>query len=116
MAKLDKPDSAFTHSWRSDLDGRTAIAQVMTAKYNLLTDDLGGHDNLSYQKRSLVERVLWLEYWLSEQEKDLATGGEFDVNKWIQGCNSLQGIYAKLGLNKQKNMQDLSTYLQGKKP
>ena len=114
MTKLNKPSITYNHGWLSELDGRTAVAQVMTVKYNLLTDDLGGHDNLSYQKRSLVERVLWLEYWLSDQEKDLATGGEFDVNKWIQGCNSLQGIYAKLGLNKQKNMQDLSTYLSGK--
>jgi hypothetical protein len=51
-------------------------------------------------KRSLIERGLWLEYWLSTQERKLAGGKEFDVGKWIQAVNSLQGIYGKIGIER----------------
>ena len=65
-----------------------------------MTNDLGGADSLSYAERSLCERALWLEYWLATQEKALANGGEFDVGRWVQAANSLQGIFAKLGLKR----------------
>ena len=112
MAKVQTPPERFTHGWLDQMDGRTGIAQAMRERYKLLTDDLGGLDRLSYAERSLAERGLWLEYWLADQERLLATGGEFDVGKWTQACNSLQGIYSKLGLQRQaKNVPDLSEYL-----
>ena len=112
MAKLQAPAEKFTNGWIADLDGRTGIAQNMRERYKLLTDDLGGVDRLSYAERSLAERGLWLEYWLADQERLLATGGEFDVGKWTQACNSLQGIYSKLGLQRQaRDVPDLGEYL-----
>ena len=84
----------------------------MRERYQNYTDDLGGADRLSYAQRSLVERALWLEYWLAEQERALATGKEFDVGKWTQAANSLQGIYSKLGLERQaRDIPDLQSYL-----
>jgi hypothetical protein len=102
----------FTQGWLEQLDGRTGIAQVMRDRYQHFTDDLGGAERLSYAQRSLVERALWLEYWLAQQERDLATGREFNVNRWIQGANSLQGLLSKLGLERTaKDVPDLSEYL-----
>ncbi len=83
------------------MDKRTALAQVMRERYRAFTDDLGGADSLTYAKRSLVERVLWLEYWLAQQERALAQGQEFDVGRWTQAVNALQGILSKLGLERQ---------------
>lgn len=86
--------------WLDELDTRTSIAKEMRERYQLLTDDLGGANNLSYQRRSLAERAIWLEYWISSQERILANGERFDIGKWVQATNGLQGIYTKLGLER----------------
>ena len=97
----EQPLSAkFANGWLDDLDGRLGLARELRQRFETLTNDLGGSDSLSYAQRSLCERALWLEYWLATQEKDLANGGEFDVGKWVQAANSLQGIFAKLGLKR----------------
>ena len=98
---LKTPPKKFNTGWRAELDKRTALAQVMRERYLEFTDDLGGADSLTYAKRSLVERVLWLEYWLAQQEGALAQGEEFDVGRWTQAVNALQGILSKLGLERQ---------------
>ncbi|WOJ93678.1 hypothetical protein R0135_00575 [Congregibacter variabilis] len=99
-SKAPQPTTAFEPNWIAKLDGRTGIAQEMRTRWRTMTDDLGGEDGLSYAQRSLVERALWLEFWLREQERSLAQGDEFDVGKWVQAANSLQGILAKLGLER----------------
>lgn len=96
--KLPGPPERQTASWLSRLDGRLAIAQEMRRRYQALVDDLGGEGQLSYMQRSLIERALWLEYWLAEQERALAEGRDFDVGKWVQAVNSLQGLYSRLGI------------------
>ena len=112
MSKLESPPERFSNGWLDRLDGRTGIAVAMRERYQQFIDDLGGVDRLSYAQRSLVERGLWLEYWLADQERILATGGEFDVGKWTQACNALQGILSKLGLQRQaKDVPDLGEYL-----
>ena len=102
----------FTTGWLDGLDGRLGIAKELRLRFEALTGDLGGSDCLSYAQRSLCERAMWLEYWLSRQESELANGGEFDVGKWVQAVNSLQGIFAKLGLKRrQKDVPDLADWL-----
>ena len=109
------PSNKFNTGWLADLDGRTAIAQVMRERYQAFTNDLGGVERLSYAQRSLVERALWLEYWLAQQEQALAGGADFDVGKWTQAANSLQGILSKLGLDRvARDVPDLAQYLAGK--
>lgn len=113
--KQQAPPTKFAPNWLDTLDGRTGIAQEMRQRYKAMTTDLGGHDRLSYAQRSLVSRALWLEYWLQEQERTLATGGEFDVGKWVQAANSLQGILTKLGLERQsKEVPDLQSYIKSR--
>ena len=112
MPKPQTPPERFAPNWLDTLDGRTGIAQEMRQRYQTITGDLGGDDRLSYAQRSLVSRALWLEYWLQQQERTLATGGEFDVGKWVQAANSLQGILSKLGLERQsKDVPNLHDYL-----
>tara|TARA_R110001592_G_scaffold59472_4_gene180536 strand:- start:31 stop:384 length:354 start_codon:yes stop_codon:yes gene_type:complete len=102
----------FAPGYLDRMDGRYAVAQVMRERYRAFTDDLGGASRLSYAKRSLVERALWLEYWLAQQEQALAKGEVFDVGKWTQAANSLQGILTKLGLDRQaKDVPNLQDYL-----
>ena len=106
------PPRNFNTGWLSELDGRTAIAQEMRERFRAFTDDLGGADTLSYAKRSLVERALWLEFWLAQQEQALAGGSDFDVGKWTQAANALQGILSKLGLDRRaKDLPSLNEYL-----
>ena len=110
--RLKTPQKKFTTGWLLELDKRTALAQVMLERYRAFTDDLGGADNLTYSQRSLVERALHLEYWLAQQERALIEGADFDVGKWVQATNSLQGILSKLGLNRQaKDVTSLRDYL-----
>ena len=109
------PPDKFAQGWLSELDGRTGIAQVMRERYAAFTADLGGAEHLSYAQRSLVERALWLEYWLAQQEQGLATGAEFDVGKWVQAANSLQGILSKLGLDRQaRDVPHLSSFIKAR--
>ena len=112
MSKLQTPPERFANGWLAELDGRTGIAQAMRERYTVFTDDLGGVERLSYAQRSLVERALWLEFWLASQEKALASGDDFDVGRWTQAANSLQGILSKLGLQRiAKDVPDLGEYL-----
>jgi hypothetical protein len=112
MPKEPTPPAKFANGWIDQLDGRTGIAQAMRERHKAFTDDLGGIQRLSYAQRSLVERALWLEFWLQQQEQELASGGEFDVGRWTQAANSLQGILAKLGLERTaKDLPDLAQYL-----
>ena len=102
----------FVPGWLEQLDNRTNLAREMRERYRKFTNDLGGDETLSYAQRSLVNRALWLEVWLEQQELTLAQGGEFDVARWTQATNALQGILSKLGLEKKgKTVQDLQGYL-----
>lgn len=100
MPKIQSPPRKYSRTWLTDLDGRTEVAKQMRERFKAFTNDLGGAERLSYAQRSLVERVLWLEYWLATQERELASGKEFDVARWVQAANSLQGIMSKLGLER----------------
>lgn len=111
MAEKQIPEK-YTPGYLNALDGRLGVAQVMRERYRAYTDDLGGADRLSYAQRSLVERALWLEYWLAQQEEQLARGQDFDIGKWVQAANALQGILTKLGLNRvARDVPSLHEYL-----
>ena len=110
--KAIEPPAAYAPGWLQSLDGRLGLAKDMRRRFDELTDDLGGADRLSYAQRSLCERALWLEYWLASQERSLASGDDFDVGKWVQAANSLQGIYSKLGLQRQaQDVPDLQSWI-----
>ncbi|MGP5563691.1 hypothetical protein [Vreelandella alkaliphila] len=115
MSKQGTVPNKFAPNWLSQLDGRRGVTQELRQRYTAMTNDLGGAERLSYAQRSLVERALWLEYWLQTQEVELAEGKAFDVGRWTQAANSLQGILSKLGLErKAKDVPNLQDYLAAK--
>ena len=117
MAQKADIREQFASGYLDRLDGRTSIAVTMRGRWQAMTDDLGGVDQLSYSQRSLVERALWLEHWLAVQEEALASGQYevFDAGKWTQACNSLMGILKTLGIERRaKDVTDLQSYLRQK--
>lgn len=101
-----------TAGWLDSLDGRYGLARELRQRFAEVCSDLGDETALSYMQRSLVERALWLEYWLTQQERELMQGAQFDVSRWIQACNSLQGIYSRLGLERRaKDVPSLGEYM-----
>lgn len=102
----------YSAGWLDSLDGRYGLARELRQRFTEICSDLGGEAELSYMQRSLIERALWLEYWLTRQERELMQDAKFDVSRWIQAANSLQGIYSRLGLQRQaRDTPDLQTYL-----
>lgn len=99
MAKSDIPE-AFTPDWLEKLDGRTRIAQMVQDRYRVLSADLGGSEQLSYQRRSLVKRAVWQEALIEQQEAAAARGEEIDQGRMTQAVNTLIGLYKALGLDR----------------
>ncbi len=118
MTKLAAVPEQFASGYLDRLDGRSRVAVDMRARWQALTDDLGGAGQLSYAQRSLCERALWLEHWLHVQEQALADGdhASFDAGRWTQACNALQGILVKLGLERKARdvTPDLQTYIRAR--
>lgn len=105
-------EGRFQRGWLDRLDSRHNLTKELRERFDEICADLGGRDLLSYMQRSLIERALWLEHWLASQERELAKGQDFDVSRWIQAANSLQGIYSRLGLERRsREVPDLQTYL-----
>lgn len=108
MAQIPK---TYKHGWLESLDGRTTVAQEMRRRFDCIISDMGGPDGLSYARRALVERAIWVEYWLQSQERNLAAGQDFDSGRYTQAVNSLIGLFAKLGLERQAKNITLNDYI-----
>lgn len=102
----------YRADWIQRLDGRTRLAQAVQQRYTALAADLGGHDRMSYQRRSLAKRAIWLEAVIEQQESALARGEEVDQGKLTQAVNSLQGLFKTLGLERYaQDVPNLHDYL-----
>ena len=114
-AKIAAIPERFTAGYLDQLDGRTAVAADMRLRWANICNDLGGEATLSYMQRSLVERALWLEHWIAQQERMLAAGGDADVGRMTQAGNSLLGLYRTLGIERrQKDVTSLASYIASK--
>ena len=105
--------------WLDSLDSRLSLVKDLRERFTEICEDLGGAESLSYMQRSLVERGLWIEYQITQMERSLAEGGEPDTGKWTQAVNALQGLYARLGIERRaRDVPDLKSYLRkgAKKP
>lgn len=115
MAKNAEIPTSYSADWLEKLDGRTQLARAVNERYTHLTNDLGGHDALSYQRRSLAKRAIWIEAVIEQQEAAMARGEEVDQGKLTQAVNSLMGVLKTLGLDrKTKDVPNLSDYLRAK--
>ena len=110
--KQQATPSKYTEGWLEALDGRTSISKAVTQRYEALAADLGGVEQLSYQRRSLCKRAIWLEAVIEQQEAALARGEEVDQGKLTQAVNSLMGVLKTLGLDRAaRDVPDLADFL-----
>lgn len=109
MGKQFLPPQLYSTDWLNVLDGRTSIAQDLKLRHTTLCNDLGGFDQLIYQQKALIDRALFLEFHLQQEELKLAKGEEFDSGKWVQACNSLNGLFSRLGLHRQRHEVSLNS-------
>jgi hypothetical protein len=82
------------------LDRRTNIAKAILGRIEGIESDLGGANDLSHARRSLVRRVVWLEAIIEHSEQRLAAGVGIDLGGHTQAINSLLGLYRLLGLDR----------------
>lgn len=63
-----------------------------------------------------MERALWIEHLIAQQERELAEGRDADVGRMVQAGNSLLGLYRTLGLERRAKdvTVDLADYLRKK--
>ncbi|APX94508.1 hypothetical protein BWR19_17085 [Halomonas sp. 1513] len=115
MAKQNPLPDDYSADWIQRLDGRTRLAQAVRQRYTDLTTDLGGHEAMSYQRRSLAKRALWQEAVIEQMEAALARGEDVDLGRMTQSVNALQGLYKTLGLDRvARDVPTLSAYIAAK--
>ena len=98
------------------LDRRYTGTKGLKRRFEGIAEDLGGIDELSGIKLSLLERFIWLEATLVYLETVIATETDSKVvtkilPQWIQAVNSLLGIARTLGIERQAKSVDLKSYL-----
>jgi hypothetical protein len=80
------------------VDRRTTVGSALFARLQEIETDLGG--DLSYAKRSLVRRAIWLELVCESSEQLIANREPVDLGSYVQTCNALQGLLRTLGLER----------------
>ena len=106
-SKHKQVPTEYEHNFLCKLDKRMEVTRELLSKFDLICGDLGGGRTLSYLQQSLIQRFLFLEYHLQDTERRVVAGEDVDVGKWVQSINSIQGLIAKLGLDrKPKNIFD----------
>jgi hypothetical protein len=93
------PDK-YSPDFAERLDKRTSIAKAICCRIETIETDMGGAEMLSYARRSLVRRVVWLEAIIEHTEQQLAAGKGIDLGGHTQAINSLLGLYRLLGLER----------------
>ena len=66
----ERPPLEVQGRFLAELDGRTDLAKVLRANYEVIVSDIGGKDEVSHVKSALVERFVWLEAILQTLEDD----------------------------------------------
>lgn len=104
----------YSNDWLEKLDGRTTIARAVQSRYATLVQDLGGMDFLSYQRRSLCKRAIYIEAIIEQQELALSRGEEVDQGRLTQAVNTLIGLLKTLGLERISKEVSLSDFIRDK--
>ena len=116
QAKHTEVPAQYQPGWLNALDGRYALARNLRQRYGEIASDLGGVESLSYAKRSLIERALFIEYWIAQQEQAMMRGEDVDIGRMTQANNALLGLYRTLGLErKAREVPSLHEYLHRKR-
>jgi hypothetical protein len=102
-----------------EFDKRTVLYDLLNTSYCEVVRDLGGAENLSHVKVTLVERWVFMLLWLRMLENKILTNPKKSVKyagKWVQAMNSFLGLSKTLGLERQaRQVVSLQSYVEGKK-
>ena len=93
------------------MDGRVTAVKALRERFNALTTDLGGLDNLSYQEKTLCKRAIFLERHIEGMELLVTKGGAVEVHSYIASINALSGILSRIGLKRRAKQISLRDYL-----
>lgn len=91
--------SKFDPNFIERMSRRYALARIVLQRRDALEAHLGGRESLSYVKRALIKRVLWLELLTERYEQQVANGEPVDIGALTQLNNTLKGHYKDLGLD-----------------
>ncbi|MGQ7242942.1 hypothetical protein ACUN9V_05695 [Salinicola sp. V024] len=114
MPKQPEFPVSYSSDWLEKLDGRTILARAVHQRYAALTDDLGGVDALSYQRRSLAKRAIYIEAVIERHEAALSRGEDVDMGRLTQATNSLIGLLKALGLERKARDVSLTDYIKAR--
>ena len=117
--KVEKPtdvEARYQEDFLLHLDGRVRVAKSLRERLGALVSDLGGHDSLSYQERSLCKRIVHLERVIEKYECTLAHGGTVDMHLYLSAINVLSGLYSKVGMKRRAKTLSLKDYLNAQQP
>jgi hypothetical protein len=101
VGKSTKPQTLprkYKPGFLKKLDKRTRVARLVSAAQDHLHDSLGG--DLSYQERSLCERIVHLEALIRTDEAAMREGEKVDVGSYRQNINALVGLYRTVGIKR----------------
>ena len=104
----------YTPDWIESLDQRTSLARAVRGRLHDLENDLGGRDSLSYQRRSLAKRIVFMEALIERQEAAIARGADVDEGKLTQATNTLVGLLKTVGLERRTRELTPAEYLKGR--
>jgi hypothetical protein len=112
--KLQELPRKFDVGFLDKMDARKTLARLMRDGFDELSEDLGGKDNMSYVKASLVERFIYLEAILSKIEIQMfESDSKFDnlFSRWTMATNTFLGLARTLGLERVEQVQELEAYV-----
>jgi hypothetical protein len=95
-----KVPEKYDENFLAAMDGRAKVTKELRERLTTLQNDLGGEDALSYQRRSLCKRAIWLEAIVEGKEVKIAKGNIEELSAYVQAVNSLIGLYRALGLDR----------------
>ena len=97
------------------VDGRSLPVRAVNAAYAAIMRDIGGEENASYARRSLVLRAANVETWLASVESRLLAGepASADLLKsYLHANNTYLGLLRAVGLDrKPKEIPSLQEFL-----
>ncbi|HJX18737.1 MAG TPA: hypothetical protein VJ437_11155 [Acidiferrobacterales bacterium] len=111
------PPDRFEPGFIATTDMRFALPKLLRERLRALVADLGGADSLSYQERSLAERLIHLEWQIGEWEAAARDGKPVDQARYLHAVNALNGLVRSLGMKRrQKPVQTLEEFLREPHP
>jgi hypothetical protein len=99
----------YSEQWITALDNRTALARAVQARLGELMADLG--NDLSYQRKSLCKRVVFIECLIEQHEAAIARGDQVYPGPLVQAVNSLTGLFRALGFDRVRKDVSLADYI-----